>query len=359
MHLNSGKIIVTGGAGFIGSSLVKRLSKIGAKVEVIDNLWRGRIDNLMSSDGSYVIDINNKFHLADLTDYSKCLELIRSCDVVYHLADVVGGVHFALGNEPFIFRQNILINTNVLAACLENDIPNYIYVGTACSFSKYLQMNQGINVLTEDQTYPAKPESSYGWSKLMGEYEAELAKETGKINVGLLRLHNVYGPGSPYDSKTSQVIPGLIRKAVQYPKEPFIVWGSGDQYRDFVYIDDIIEALLLVYQKGMNKGLIQIGSEKATSIKELAKLIAEVAGKQIDIHFDTSKPVGDYGRIAQCDRARHILEWQPKVELKQGITRTYQWILDQMKRGRNIFDKVKYPIDNFNAKNSHSNDIIS
>ena len=117
-------------------------------------------------------------------------------------------------------------------------------------------MDDSIVKLAEHQTYPAEPESSYGWSKLMGEYEANLAQESGKLNVGLLRLHNIYGPGSPYDPQRSQALPSLIRKAINYPEEGFSVWGSGEQYRDFLYIDDVCSALVLMAERGMNQGLI-------------------------------------------------------------------------------------------------------
>lgn len=326
-------IIVTGGAGFIGSTLVKRLAKQGTRVRVIDNLWRGSLDNLKLPDGSYAIDIEKDFFLADLTDYSKCLELIRDAEMVYHLADVVGGVHFAFSNQAFIFRQNILINSNVLSACIFNKIQNYIYVGTACSYPKHLQMQDGFTALTEDQTYPAEPESSYGWSKLMGEYEAELAQKSGKINVGLLRLHNVYGPGASYEISRSQVIPSLIRKTIFFPQEPFIVWGSGNQYRDFIYIDDVVNALVLVASKGMNQGLIQVGSEIPTTIREASELIVGISQKPIEIHFDLTKPEGDRGRIAICDRARSILGWKAEIDIREGLQRTYDWVVEKMREG--------------------------
>jgi GDP-D-mannose 3',5'-epimerase len=326
------KILVTGGAGFIGSSLVKRLVSAGAKVHVIDNLWRGNLNNLLGSDGTHVIDLERNFHQSDLTDYKVCLDLIRDVDIVYHLADIVGGVQFVFSNEAFVFRHNILINTNVLSACLVNEVPNYIYVGTACSYPKHLQMAQGIVQLREDQTYPAEPESSYGWSKLMGEYEAELAQKSGKINVGLLRFHNVYGPGSVFEGDIAQALPSLIRKAINYPKEPFIIWGSGNQYRDFVYIDDIVDALIKIVIKGMNKGLVQIGSEQAVTLKEAAETIITVSGKQIDLKFDLSKPEGDRGRIGNCDRAREILDWCHKVNFANGIQTTYKWVEQQMNK---------------------------
>ncbi len=325
------RILVTGGVGFIGSTLVKRLVSEGADVTVIDNLWRGSIENLRNVDGSFAIDLASRFHLADLTDYSRCLELIRGFDLVYHLADVVGGVQFAFGNQAFIFRQNVLINSNVLAACTINRIPNYIFVGTACSYPKSLQMKADVVAFREEQVYPAEPESSYGWSKLMGEYEAELARETGRINVGLLRFHNVYGPGASFETSRSQVLPSLIFKAINYPGKPFIVWGNGKQYRDFIYIDDVIEALILVPERGMNRGTIQVGSEKATSIREAAETIVRISGKPIEIVYDASKPEGDHGRIAVCDKAREILGWSPKVDLETGLKKSYEWIFEQVK----------------------------
>ena len=327
---NSVRVLVTGGAGFIGSSLVKRLVLEGASVRVIDNLWRGSLNNLARPDGSYVIDLERNFHRADLTNDARCIQLIRAVDWVYHLADIVGGVQYAMSNEAFIFRQNILINTNVLSACVTNVIPNYVYVGTACSYPRHLQMAQEIVSLRESQTYPAEPESSYGWSKLMGEYEAALAQKSGKINVGLLRLHNAYGPRAPFEGDGAQVLPSLIRKAVRFPEEPFIVWGSGNQYRDFVYVDDVVEALILVAKRGMNKGLIQIGSERATTIKEAAEMIVQISGKPIAIVYDTSKPEGDRGRIAVCDRARDILGWTMAVTFAEGLERTYKWVAEQI-----------------------------
>lgn len=243
----------------------------------------------------------------------------------------MGGIHFVFNNEEFVFRQNILIDTNVISACLYNNIQTYIYVGTACSFPKQLQMQAGIVALKEDQTYPAEPESSYGWSKLMGEYHAQIARESGKLNVGLLRFHNVYGPGASFDPRHSQVIPSLITKVIKLKDDPLLVWGSGNQYRDFVFIDDVVESLILVLKHGLNKGLIQIGSEKATNIKTLAKMIIDISGKKSPIVFDVSKPEGDRGRIAICDRAKEILKWVPVMELKAGLERTYKWILNRIK----------------------------
>lgn len=330
MKFKNKKIIVTGGAGFIGSTLTLRLLAEGAQVKVLDNLWRGKLSNLKR--GSVSFDLKKDFQVSDLTNYSQCLEYLRDADLVYHLADVVAGVDFVFRNEPYVFRQNVVMNSNVLAACIVNKIPNYIYVGTACSYPKHLQMQDGIVQLKETQTYPAAPESSYGWSKLMGEYEAELAGISKQINVGLLRFHNVYGPFTSYEHQRSQVIPSLIMKTIAFPKKDFVVWGSGQQYRDFLYIDDAVAGLLLMAQKGMNKGLIQLGSEKATTIKELAGMICDLSRKRIKPKFDASQPEGDRGRIASCERARKVLGWQPKTSLEKGLRTTYNWLKKDLEK---------------------------
>ena len=174
--------------------MAKTIAAKGAHVKVIDNLWIGNLKNLENLDGKYVINLDKDFYLTDLTDYGKCLEIIHDVDYVYHLADVVAGVDYMFNNKLFVFRQNILINSNTLPACITNNIQNFIYVGTVYSFPKHLQSADSISKLHEDQTYPTEPESSYGWNKLMEEYEALLAEKYGKLNVGLLRLHNVYGP---------------------------------------------------------------------------------------------------------------------------------------------------------------------
>ena len=322
----STRVLVTGGAGFIGSHLVKRLVSLGADVHVVDNLWRGNLDNLAGAKGEPLLDLKDKFKRIDLCDRNQCIEHIRNFDMVFHLADIVAGVDYVFSNELMIFQNNIAINTNTLAACIANKIPKYIYVGTACSYPKHLQMQDSVTTLTEDQTYPAYPESAYGWSKLMGEYEAELAMKEKLLEVAILRFHNVYGPNASYEKKRSQVIPSLIKKAIDYPSEPFVVYGNGKQYRDFIYVDDVIEALLLASEKGGNQGVIQIGSEIPTSIKCLAETVANISGKNIRIQYDESKPTGDIGRISNCERARQILGWQAKTALEEGVKRTYDWI---------------------------------
>lgn len=334
------RFIITGGAGFIGSHLIKRLRLEGyqaSQIKVLDNLWRGRLHNLQFDNATWSISIARDFCLVDLRISDDALKFVAGADVVFHLADVVAGVDYVFSHQSSVFRNNILINTNTLYAARKNKIRNFIYVGTACSFPKSLQEGPGIHVLRENQTYPAEPESSYGWSKLMGEYEIELGK-TSEFNVGILRLHNVYGPFSDYSVTTGQVIPSLIRKVLKSKNESIIVWGSGEQYRDFIYVTDVVDGLLLMLKGGMNRGVIQVGSGKATTIQELVTLIARLAEtkwqKKLKVTYDISKPEGDKGRIANLDRAKTILKWQPNMNLEEGISESMSWMRNNIQKQR-------------------------
>jgi nucleoside-diphosphate-sugar epimerase len=333
MDWYSGKrILVSGGAGFIGSWLVEALVRLGAEVYVIDNLWRGSLDNFQKDDGGSWIDLKKQFMLGDLREFHTALSscLWAKPDIVLHLADIVAGIDFVFVNEPFIFRTNLLINTNMFTAAAEAGIKQIVYVGTACSYPQKLQEKPGGVPLVEEQISPADPESGYGWSKLMGEYEAELLGRYSKIDVGILRLHNVYGPRSSLSIKRSQVIPSLIRKAVRYPDEEFTVWGSGKQSRDFVFVGDVVDALLRLPIKGMNKGAIQIGTAQETTIAELAHAIVKESGKEIPIKFDQTKPEGDVGRSGNYEKANRILGWNVFTLLEDGLKRTYEWADDQI-----------------------------
>ncbi|MCE9647505.1 MAG: NAD-dependent epimerase/dehydratase family protein [Chloroflexi bacterium] len=329
----SGKrILVTGGAGFIGSWLVESLVRLGADVFVVDNLWRGSLENLRKSESDYWIPIADRFILGDLTENHVALSslLVSKPDLVFHLADIVAGIDFVFSNERFIYRTNMLINTNVYHAVQQAGVGNLVYLGTACSYPQKLQEKPGREPLVESQVYPADPESAYGWSKLLGEYEAELLARTTDVNLGILRLHNVYGPRALLSKKRSQVIPSLIRKAVRHPDEEFIVWGSGNQARDFVYVGDVVDALLRVPLRGMGVGVIQIGTAKETTVAELASLVVKASKKNIPIRFDETKPEGDGGRSGDYSRAKTILGWDVFTSLADGLEQTYAWAHDQI-----------------------------
>jgi nucleoside-diphosphate-sugar epimerase len=335
------RALVTGGAGFIGSWLVEALVTLGSDVFVVDNLWRGSLENLRLNDGLHSIDLDSRFDFGDLRNYEVALAacLRSKADIVFHLADVVAGVDFVFANEPFLFRANMLINSNVLAAVREAHVPGLVYLGTACSYPRELQVRAGESPLQEDQIYPANPESGYGWSKLMGEYEVALLGGNSDTNVGVLRLHNVYGPRAILSRKRSQVIPSLIRKAIRFPEEDFVVWGSGEQTRDFVFVGDVIDALLRLPTRGMGRGPIQIATAQETSIATLATMIVEISGKEIPITFDRSKPEGDHGRSGSYARAAELLGWDVFTPLENGLRQTYLWAEEKIANKRVNLDE--------------------
>ena len=324
--IENAHILVTGGAGMIGSNLARRLVAAGHRVSVVDNLWRGRREYLDGGDGRPVIDLDRDFHARDLAVPGALDDLLDGVDYVYHLADVVAGIGFVFAHQGFVFRQNLLINSNVIESVRRHPVKGFIYVGTACSFPQEKQSGVDAAPLREEDIYPANPESAYGWSKLMGEYESFLLEQEAGVPVSVLSLHNVYGPPCDFSEENSQVIPSLIRKAIRWPAEDFVVWGSGAQGRAFVYTEDIVDGLVAALERGLGEGVIQLGPDVCTTIREVAETVAELSGKGIELRFDTSKPEGDRGRCADYAKARRVLGWEPRTPLREGLAETYRWI---------------------------------
>ncbi len=317
----------------IGSNLVKRLVAEGHDVTVIDNLWRGKLEYLDGPDGKLVIDTSSRFHCIDLSKESPEVDSIVSAnEYVIHLADIVAGIDYVFGNQGDLFRQNNLINTNLFHSVRKagkDRIKGLIYVGTACSYPLTRQNSLDVVPLREDELFPALPESAYGWSKLVGQLEiGYIEKETG-IPCCTLQFHNVYGSPCDFGAR-SQVIPALIRKAINYPEEEFNVWGSGKQGRAFIHVDDVVSALMLALEKGWGHGWIQVGPSVCTSIAEIAETVIRISGKEITPFYDTSKPEGDKARSADYSKAREILGWEPKVSLEDGLRQQYEWIRQRL-----------------------------
>ncbi len=293
-----------------------------------DNLWRGRNEYLYDDSNRPVIDLERNFFKVDLTEPDVCAKMIGKMDYVVHLAAMVGGIEYVFENQGDIFRINNLINSNVFHAVRKagrDQIKGLVYVGTACSFPRTRQDAPNPKPLREEELFPAYPESAYGWSKLIGQLEiGYLERETG-IPCCTLMLHNAYGTPADYGER-SQVIPALIRKAVNFPDEEYIVMGNGEQERAFVYIDDITDAFILALEKGWGHGCIQIGPSYCTSIKEIVDRIIRLSGKKIKPRFDTLKPEGNRARCADYTKAREILGWEPRIGLDEGLGRCYDWI---------------------------------
>ena len=203
MIVDNKKILITGGAGMIGSHLVSLLSKSGYKCIVIDNLWRGKkkyLENIRN------FDISRDFIYADLEEISlKEFQDLGEIDSIIHLADIVAGINYVFNNEAEIFRKNNIINSKIINFASNIKLDKFLYVGTACSFPKQLQVGSD-SILKEQDLFPAEPESAYGWSKLIGTLEMRYNFKNKDINSSTLFLHNVYGPHCDYSKSKSQVI---------------------------------------------------------------------------------------------------------------------------------------------------------
>ena len=338
----SPRILVTGGAGFIGAHLVARLLQQTPRngtvptVKVVDNLWRGELRNLHDDDGAPLLNLERDVCQADLTDYAVAERMTRHATLVYHLADIVAGIDFVFSNQAFIFDTNLRINLNTVRAARRNQVPAFVYTATACSLPKQLQAGYSAVSIGEESLYPANPESSYGWSKLMGEYnlrqEQAAAKAAGvRFDVGIVRLHNVYGPRCPYRNG-SQALPALIRKALRYPAEGFAVMGSGHQYRDFLYVEDAVDAIITVAERGMNREAIQVGTGEAVTLRQAAEEVVAIARNMLGVHITPSFDgafEGDKGRVADLSSA-HKLGWRAKVKFSEGMRHTFRWIMHDM-----------------------------
>jgi len=229
-----GKSLVTGGAGLIGSHLVKALLDEGREVVIVDDLSRGRRENLLRL-GVRVAPIR-----LDLRDYRQVLQHMDGIEAVFHLAARVGSVeslHSTNMGELLSLQTNLVIDANVFRAALHAGVRKLVYASSVSVYPMELQRSHGA-VLKEDDLRFASPEGGYGWAKLMGETQLQLV--TG-MAVGIARLFNIYGECAEPE-EDALVVPALVRKAVLFPQEEFRVWGDGSQTRDLLHAADAVEA---------------------------------------------------------------------------------------------------------------------
>ena len=321
------KTVVTGAAGFIGANLVRKLLGLGRDIRCVDNISRGKSRNLEGLPVDIVY--------ADLRQYDQALKALDGADIVYHLAARVGSIDFLHGSskaELEALQSNLAIDVNVFRACREVGVKKIVY---ASSVSVYpIDRQQKLDaVFKEEDIYPINPEGGYGWAKLIGEIQLGMMEE---CRSSAARIFNAYGEYCEYED-TAQVVPALIRKAIRYPEEEFVVWGDGSQTRNLIYIHDCIDALLKMEEKASYPPLIlNVGNEKTTTIKELAETIVKVSGKKIEITYDKSKPVGPLSRIPSIKRVVEKLEWKPYTSLEDGVRSTYKWIESNHLIGRHV-----------------------
>ena len=328
VFLSGKKILVTGGAGFIGSHLVDELLRKDAEVRVVDDLSRGSLRNIEHCRRRI------KFAKGDLTYGKTAVEVTEDCDICFHLAAVVGGVRY-MTTHPAEILKSMLINYNVIEACRKNDVDRFLYTSSACTYPVSLQVDETQPPLREDDVlkYGAMPDSDYGWVKLLGEIQCQAYHKTYGMKTIIIRPFNPYGPRDCFDPEHSHVIPALIRKAV-LRENPFYVWGDGEQARAFTYITDLIEGMVLAIEKAPDADPINLGESNDISIRKLAQLILKLTGYDTSIVWDKTKPRGVKVRKSDMTKAYKILGWKPKVSLDKGLMKTIDWFIKNETRSR-------------------------
>jgi len=316
---NNKKVLITGGAGFIGSNLSRRLLEEGAKITIADSFLTGGYYRLR--------DIEDKIKLfnIDLRELNNCKSIIFGQEYVFHLAANMGGMGYISKVGADIIRDNLLINLNMLEASSKSGVIKFFYPSSACVYPSFKQTSTEVDELKEGDAIPANPDTYYGWEKLMTEKSCEAFNKDHDLEVRVARFHNIYGPYAAYTGKRAKVVGSLIRKVINYPKEDFIIWGDGKQTRSFCYILDAIEGILKLMRSRYNKP-VNIGSDRLISIGGLADIIINISGKDIKKKYDLTKPQGVRGRNADLTLCKKILKWSPKITLEEGVENTYRWV---------------------------------
>lgn len=302
------KCLVTGGAGFIGSHLVDKLINQGAEVTVIDNLSTGKKENLNSQADFYELDICDPA-LCNLKSGAK--SLFQGIDYVFHLA-AIPRVPVSVKDPVNTSRTNILGTINVFKAGIDNKVKRIIFASSSAVYG-----NQ--EKLPLKETMMPIPLSPYGLQKLVGEQFAKLFVQLYKVPIISLRYFNCYGPRIDFDSDYSLVLGKFLKLRTQ--GKPLTIYDDGEQTRGFCYIDDVVEANIKAVESNKLKGgeVINVGSKKSYSINYLSKLIG---GK---VKYLPPR-IGDL-RHTQADitLAKQLLNWEPKVDFRQGVEKTKKW----------------------------------
>jgi GDP-L-fucose synthase len=297
------KVLITGGNGFLGSHLQHKLQLLHPKeIKITDS---------------------KKY---DLRKYEDCLQASLGMDVVIHLAAKVGGIGFNREYPADLFDDNILMGTFMMKAARANKVSKYVAVGTICAYPKFTP----VPFKEEDLWlgYPEETNAPYGLAKKMQLVQSQAYRQQYGFNSIFLLPVNLYGPGDNFDDNSSHVIPALIKKFVkagQNREKEVVVWGSGQASREFLFVEDAAEAIILAAEKYNRSDAINIGAGFEIKIKDLAELIKKIAGYKGGIVWDTTKPDGQPRRRLDVEKAKKEFGFEAKTKFEEGLKRTIDW----------------------------------
>ncbi len=308
------EVLVTGGAGFLGSFVVEKLLEAGVD--------RNKIRIPRSRE-------------TDLRNWENCLKSVSGADIVVHLAAKVGGIGFNRDFPGELFYDNAIMSVQLMEAARIAEVKKFVAIGTVCAYPKFTP----VPFKEEDLWggYPEETNAPYGLAKKISLVQAQAYRQQYGFNAIFLLPVNLYGPGDNFDPESSHVIPALIMKfveAVETGKKEVEVWGTGNASREFLYVEDAAEAILLAAERYNNPEPVNIGAGFEIRISDLAQLIAKFTGFKGEIKWDKSKPDGQPRRCLDVSRAREEFGFTAETPFEQGLEKTIKWYLSNKDRRR-------------------------
>lgn len=314
------KVLVTGGTGFIGSHVVEKLVKRGARVSVLDNMQNGKIKNI----SHLKKEVN--FIKGDCTNSEDAYEACKKQEVVMNLAARVGGIEYNRTHQATMLRDNLLIASTMIEAARKTGVERFLVVSSACVYP------HSCSVPTpESEGFNYEPETTnggYGWAKRMAEKLGMYYNEEFGMKVGIVRPYNCYGPRDHFDPKTSHVIPALIKRVFD-GENPVTVWGTGHQTRAFLHVEDLAEGMILAIEKYPVPDPVNLGTDEEITIGDLVKKIINISGKKSEIFLDTSKPDGSPRRNSDNKKAKEKIGFVAKIGLDEGLRKIIEWYKEE------------------------------
>jgi GDP-L-fucose synthase len=304
-------VLVTGGTGFVGMHLANLLLEQGARVRIPIHIRSPKF----SHTGIELVK-------ADLEDPRACAKVCEGIDFVFHAAGSVTGAGGAGNNPIAAIRTNLVLTANIMAAASEAGVHRLQLFSSSAAYPP------ADHPVCEEEFWSGEPHPSYfgyGWMRRYIERLAEYLHRQGSVKVAVVRPTAIYGRHDDFSPLTSHVIPALIRKAVER-MQPFEIWGTGDETRDFLHVEDLARGCLLTLERHAVCDPVNIGYGQIVTIRDAVKIILEAAGyEDADLRFDPTKPTTIPHRSVDTTKARELLGFQPRYSLQDGLADTIQW----------------------------------
>lgn len=320
------RAIVMGAGGFIGGHMVNRLKREGYHVTGID--WKYSEFQPTSADEFSIRDLRQPFQLWDVAE-------------VYNFAAQMGGANYIFSgdNDADIMHDSAMINLNALEACRHIHVDRAFFSSSACVYPDYVQMNSDYCALVEAMAYPARPDSEYGFEKLFAERLYGAYARNYGLNIRIGRLHNIMGSMCTFDGGREKAPAAICRKvAAADAGQAIDIYGDGEQTRSFLHVDECVEGIRRLMASEVSVPL-NIGSSEMISINKLVHMVADIAGKEIKINHIPG-PLGVRGRTSDNTLIREKLGWAPSAPLREGMTKTYEWVAGQVRAAKKALDSV-------------------